>query len=395
MILAHKFIQSYISDGDLTLFLSTMRVAILVPMMSGRGGSETAVTGLVQGLQSSGDEAHIYLFGGLPRDPRWLNGLHYTVLGSPMETRLRRLSRYIFGLAGEFKQFRPDAIVALDPPRLLKGRVALILSGIKSPLWSWIHFPIEYIKIKRLLKLADGHLAISEGVGRQIKGLVGGAGAEHVITIYNAIPMDGERVARPTGRDTVELLHIGRLEFAAQKRVADLLAAVARLKGNFRLTILGDGDDSDRLKQYSRDLGIGDRIIWLGWKEEPWEHVTRASLLLLTSSYEGFGIVLVEALSRGIPCITSNCNYGPDEIIEHGRNGWLYPVGDIEQLAQLMQAVIDDPQVLPSQESTAASAQKFSARAVTERAKLAFATLSGGKAEFGANPDPDADFSRN
>jgi UDP-D-galactose:(glucosyl)LPS alpha-1,6-D-galactosyltransferase len=364
-------------------------------MMSGRGGSETAVAGLVQGLLSGGDETHIYLFGGLPRDPRWLKGLHYTVLGSPTETRLRRLIKYTFGLAGEFKQFRPDVVVALDPPRLLKGRVALALSRIKSPLWSWIHFPIEYIKMKRLMKLADGHLAISDGVGRQIKRLVGGSGAEHVVTIYNAIPMDGERVTRPAGRDTVEFLHVGRLEFAAQKRVADLLAAAARLKGNFRLTIIGDGDDRDRLEQYSRDLGIGDRITWLGWRDAPWEHVTKASLLLLTSSYEGFGIVLVEALSRGIPCITSKCNYGPDEIIEHGRNGWLYPVGDIEQLAQLMQAVIDDPQILPSQESTAASAQKFSTRAVTERAKLAFASLNDRSKAFEAHPQPGSNLSKN
>ena len=137
-----------------------MRVAILVPMMSGRGGSETAVAGLVQGLQSLGDEAHVYLFGGLPKDPRWLEPLPYTVLGSPTEKRLRRFHRYIFGLAKEFKRFSPDAVVALDSLRLVKGKLALTLSGSNASLLSFIEFPVDQIRMNRLLKIEQ-----SGGIG--------------------------------------------------------------------------------------------------------------------------------------------------------------------------------------------------------------------------------------
>ena len=55
-------------------------------MMSGRGGSESAILGLVQGLQSAGDEAHLYLFGGLPSDPRWVESVPHTTLGSRTES---------------------------------------------------------------------------------------------------------------------------------------------------------------------------------------------------------------------------------------------------------------------------------------------------------------------
>jgi UDP-D-galactose:(glucosyl)LPS alpha-1,6-D-galactosyltransferase len=353
-----------------------MRIAILVQMMSGRGGSESAVMGLTEGLQSRGDEVCIYLFGGLPRDPRWLESVPHTVLGNPTEKRWRRLYKYSFGLAGEFRRFQPDIVVALDAERLLTGRIVLALSGVKASLWSWIHFPIERIKKNRLLRLADGHLAVSEGVASQIRTLVKPSHANRVVTIYNPVWTNAPPVTRPVTGEAIEFLHIGRLEFAAQKRVADLVAAISRVRGSFRLTIVGDGPDRVKLEEYSRELNIDDRIVWLGWKEKPWDHVTEASVLLLTSSYESFGIVLVEALSRGIPCIASNCKYGPDEIVEHGKNGWLYPAGDVDRLTQLMQAVVDDPRLLAEQSDVSASAQKFSVQAVTERARLAFATLA-------------------
>ena len=210
-------------------------------MMSGRGGSESAVMGLTEGLQSRGDEVRVYLFGGLPRDPRWLESIPHTVLGNPSERRWRRLNKYLFGLAGEFRRFRPDIVISLDAERLLIGRIALALSGVKASLWSWIHFPIERIKKNWLLRLAAGHLAVSEGVAGQIRTLVKPSHANRVVTTYNPVWTNAPLVTRPVTGEAVEFLHIGRLEFAAQKRVADLLAAVSRLKGNFRLTISGTG----------------------------------------------------------------------------------------------------------------------------------------------------------
>jgi UDP-D-galactose:(glucosyl)LPS alpha-1,6-D-galactosyltransferase len=290
--------------------------------------------------------------------------------------RLWRLWRYTFGLAREFRRFRPNAVVALDSLRLAKGRLALTMSGIDAPLVSFIQFPVDRMRMNRLLKVADGHMALCDGIAEQLRELIGKTRIERVFTTYEPVPLGSANVKRPTSSELVEFLHIGRLQFEGQKRVGDLLAATSRVTGDFKLTIIGDGEDRMALEEYSRELGIAPRVSWLGWKESPWDHVRKASVLLLTSSYEGFGIILVEALSRGIPCISSDCKYGPNEIVEQGRNGWLYPAGDVEQLTKLMQSVVDDPGILPAQEEVAESAQKFSAEIVAQNAHRVFAAVT-------------------
>jgi UDP-D-galactose:(glucosyl)LPS alpha-1,6-D-galactosyltransferase len=156
--------------------------------------------------------------------------------------------------------------------------------------------------------------------------------------------------------------------------VNDLLAAAARLSGEFRLVILGDGTGRQRLLQYGEELGLSNRIEWLGWKSDPWASVQQASALVLTSSYEGLPMILIEALAHGVPCISSDCKFGPDEIVQEGNNGWLYPVGNIDALIQRMQRIIDSPEILPEQEGLCTSVERFSTAAVAERAHRA---LSG------------------
>ncbi|MGC2161912.1 MAG: glycosyltransferase [Silvibacterium sp.] len=349
-----------------------MRIAFLVPVMSGRGGTESAILGLVQGLNGLGDTTHVYLLGGATSDQQWLGALQHTVLGNARQSRLRRFYGYSFGLANEFRRFRPDVVIALDGPRLLKGKVALALSGHRAQLWSWIHFPLERIAMRRMLKYADGHLAISEGVANQLRTFLGARKTNRVATIYNPIQTNVPTIPRPEPGAPAVFLYIGRLEWDRQKRVNDLLAAAARLKGEFRLIFIGDGTDRSRLEQYGRELNLNSRIEWLGWKPDPWSAVKDVSVLVLTSSFEGFAIVLAEALARGVPCISSDCKVGPDEIIEEGISGWFYPMGNIDALTDRMQQVIDHPQALPEPQILCAAALKFSIPAVAERAHQAW-----------------------
>ncbi len=350
-----------------------MRIAFLSPIMSGRGGMESAVRGLALGFAALGHEPRVYLLGGPPPETVWLEQVPYAVFGNAQQGRLRRFYEYSFGLAKEFRGFRPDVVVALDGPRLLKGKIALALAQRRADMWSWIHFPMKFVDMPGLLRLADGHLAISEGVANELRDFLGERKKSRVKTIYNPIQVDVPRISRPAVGEPTVFLHVGRLEWDRQKRVNDLLTAASRLKGDFRLVIVGDGTGFTQLQQYGRELGLDNRIEWLGWKFDPWAAAARASVFVLTSSYEGFALVLAEALAHGIPCITSDCKVGPDEIIEEGTSGWFYPVGNVEALAHRMQQVIDNPGILPSADTLQRSASRFSATAVAERACKAFA----------------------
>jgi UDP-D-galactose:(glucosyl)LPS alpha-1,6-D-galactosyltransferase len=112
---------------------------------------------------------------------------------------------------------------------------------------------------------------------------------------------------------------------------------------------------------------VDDKIEWFGWQADPWKFAQGASALVMTSAHEAFGMVLIESLAHGLPIVSSDCVSGPREVIEPGRSGWLFPVGDVNQLAAILQNMIDHPEVLPAREQVFECAQKFSISAVAAR----------------------------
>ena len=161
-----------------------------------------------------------------------------------------------------------------------------------------------------------------------------------------------------------------------QKRVNDLLVAVSRLRGDWKLKLIGGptkGSEIDeaRLKSLGAELGLDGRVEWLGWQNDPWRAAGETTALVMTSAYEGFGMVLVEANARGIVCVSSDCESGPSEIVVPGSNGWLFPVGDIDRLTARLQSLVDAPEDLPPQEVVRTTALRYSAPVIAQRAREA------------------------
>ena len=90
----------------------------------------------------------------------------------------------------------------------------------------------------------------------------------------------------------------------------------------------------DSLKQYANNIGISNDITWAGWQDNPFSIMAQSDLFVFTSSYEGFGNVLVEAMACGLPVISTSCPSGPSEILADGKYGVLVPVGDQEAVAR-------------------------------------------------------------
>ncbi|MGQ0911687.1 glycosyltransferase [Acinetobacter baumannii] len=100
---------------------------------------------------------------------------------------------------------------------------------------------------------------------------------------------------------------------------------------------------ADQLILECKKLGIDHKIIFKGWFDQPWDYIEDASCLILASQYEGLPLVLAEAISYGIPCISSDCKFGPEDIIIPSVNGGLFEVGNVDQLAHMMEKFIENP----------------------------------------------------
>ena len=91
-------------------------------------------------------------------------------------------------------------------------------------------------------------------------------------------------------------------------------------------------------------LGIDKDVLMPGFVANPWAYFGRASAFVLPSLFgESFSMVLVEAMACGVPVIASRCEWGPEEILDHGRYGLLYEPGDVDALTRQLRAVLDAP----------------------------------------------------
>jgi glycosyltransferase involved in cell wall biosynthesis len=135
------------------------------------------------------------------------------------------------------------------------------------------------------------------------------------------------------------IISVGRL--VASKDFPALIRAFAQVRKDIPslLLILGEGEQRPALERLIADLKLGDDVALPGYTTNPYTHIARAKLFVLSSAYEAFGNVLVEALAAGTPVVATDCS-GPREILQNGRFGELVAVGDTEALARAMVKVL-------------------------------------------------------
>lgn len=146
------------------------------------------------------------------------------------------------------------------------------------------------------------------------------------------------------------VVYVGRL--SPPKDCPTMMTAFAKLKGDkrLRLLILGAGEQRDEIEQMVKALDLREQVQLLGFCENPYPYIARAATLLLSSRSEGLGNVLIEALALGTPVVSTDCDFGPREILDQGRWGHLIPVGDADAMAQAIQASVDQPRRTPDAE---------------------------------------------
>ena len=135
---------------------------------------------------------------------------------------------------------------------------------------------------------------------------------------------------------------------------------------NYKLKFFGDGPDRLKLQRLSVSLGIDRNVEFVGSVEHVAEHIEKATMFILFSDQEGMPNSLIEAMSLGLPCISSDCPCGgPKDLIVDGENGILVPVRDKDALKKAMLQLLKDPSYADKLGANATKVQeKFSPQKV-------------------------------
>lgn len=117
------------------------------------------------------------------------------------------------------------------------------------------------------------------------------------------------------------------------------------LKDSYTLVLVGDGPDSLAIQQYTNHLGEQDNVFFAGLQANPYKWMKNASVFVLSSKWEGFGLVITEALACDCAVIASDCIAGPKDILANGKYGLLFDVGDEKTLKQHLVSLLTDEQL--------------------------------------------------
>ncbi len=197
---------------------------------------------------------------------------------------------------------------------------------------------------------ADAIVAVSRGAGDDLARSAR-IDRRRIRVIYNPAVTPGllelarQPAPHPWFTDGGPAVVLGAGRLTAQKDFATLLRAfaLARARQPLRLIVLGEGELRRPLETLADELGVAPEVRFPGFVENPYAFMSRSAVFVLSSAWEGFGVVLVEAMACGTPVVSTDCPAGPAEILEGGKFGRLVPVADAEALAEAILATLAAP----------------------------------------------------
>ena len=359
------------------------RVSFVLPSLNG-GGAERAAVQVLNGLAAAKWDRSMFLF---ERTGPYLADLDPSIAlsSSPSPSRGERwqaLRRFV-------KETEPHVVVAflsfattLSAARAAQTGARVVFNQ-QTPMtaflgdadYEWRHGwrRTVFTATSRLTySAADLIVATSNGVAEDLTKNFG-VNPHAIQVVPNPVDLDavraraGEAVEIDIDRDTPVIVAAGRL--ADAKNYPLLIDAIAVLRRTLpaRLLILGEGELEQSLQRHIADRQLEGAITLLGFQRNPWKYIARADVFALSSHYEGFGNVLIEAMAVGVP-VVATASAGTRDIINHGVDGLLVEQHDADSLAAALADVLSSPDRRQAMSSEArVAAERFAAPRVIAR----------------------------
>lgn len=332
---------------DISVFVSNLRV----------GGAELAMLQIAEGLAASGLNVDLVL---IQAEGELLGQVSDKI--RVVNLACRRVRSSLWKLTRYLHKERPVGLIsALDGPNLM-AIIAKFLSQVPTRLIITInsHLTLAYdvandrnlarFNIQALFRLikfaypyANEIVAISDGAADEVARLTK-IQRERIKVFYLPVLTDRLNQLKTLSvdnssllaEDVPNILSVGRLTPA--KDFSTLIRAFSIVTKSIpsRLVILGEGESRPELETLVRDLGLQEAIFLPGFVENCYPYMAACDLFVVSSAWEGLCAVLIEAMACGAPVVSTDCESGPREILEHGAWGRLVPVGDHEALAEAM-----------------------------------------------------------
>ncbi|MEK7597045.1 MAG: glycosyltransferase [Patescibacteria group bacterium] len=260
----------------------------------------------------------------------------------------------IFWLKDIISQNKPDVVLSVNHyvniqlsiiKYLFNKKLRLILTSHNNILTTfknrasyWLNIILK-ILVSLLYKKANINIGVSKNISNDLRRYFF---LDNVQTIYNGINLKKISIKNKINK-IKRIISVGRLD--KQKDFFTLIKAFSiliRIFKNSELLIIGDGKIKKNLKSLISSLKLSKKIHLIGWKQNVSQYLATTDLFLFSSNYEGFPTVILEAMSYGVPVISTNTNYGPSEILDNGRYGVLVPVGNEKAMAKAMNDLLKD-----------------------------------------------------
>lgn len=329
------------------------RLAFLLPDMRG-GGAERVALRLIEDFVDAGHQIDLVLMAAegeliaqLPPQVRII------------DLKAERIRNAVLPIRDYLRRERPAALQASMWPLTIAAVIARRLAGSKARLVVSDHSTLSrqyghYRGLKRLfLKAsvrllyprADARVIVSNGSADDLAAL-SGIPRDSIEVIHNPVarPPDQDvpgEIEALWGQGKARILTVGSLKPEKNHQLLIDSFALLRERRAARLLIVGEGSERPALERLIAERNLGDDVLLPGFAADPWPFYASADLFVLSSDFEGFGLVLVEAMRAGLKVVSTDCEHGPGEILDSGAYGLLVPCADRGKLAEAMLAALD------------------------------------------------------